>query len=62
MHSLKQGDAVSPFFNFTLEYVIRKVQENQERLQLNRTHQLLVYADHFILLGESWSRSKNKEN
>jgi hypothetical protein len=45
-NGLKQGDALSPlFFNFALEYAIRKVQENQVGLKLNVTHKLHVYAD-----------------
>jgi hypothetical protein len=53
-NSLKQGDALSPLlFNFALQYAIRKVQENQGRLKLNRTHQLLTYADDVNLLGDN---------
>jgi hypothetical protein len=39
-------------FNFASEYGIRKVQENQVSLELNGTHQVLVYAD-VNLLGNS---------
>jgi hypothetical protein len=51
---LKQGNSLSPLlFNFALEYGIRKVQDNQVGLRLNRTHQLLAYADDVNLLGDS---------
>jgi hypothetical protein len=53
-NGLKQGDALSPlFFNFTLEYTIRKVQENHVGLKLYGTRQLLAYADDENLLGDN---------
>ena len=62
-NGLKQGDALSPLlFNFPLEYVIRRVQVNQDGLKLNGTHHLLAYADDVnILEGSVHTVKKNAE-
>jgi hypothetical protein len=41
------------FYNFALEYTIKKVQEYQIGLKLSGTHQLLPYADDVNLLGDN---------
>jgi hypothetical protein len=62
-NDLKQGDALSPLiFNFALESTIKKVQENQVRLKLNVTHQLLDYADDGNLLGDNINATKMHRN
>jgi hypothetical protein len=40
-------------FSFALEWVIKRVQVNQNGLKLNGTHHLLIYADNVNILGGS---------
>jgi len=40
-------------FKFASEYTIRRIQVNQDGLQLDGTHQLLFYADDVNILGGS---------
>jgi hypothetical protein len=44
--------------NFAFEYYIRRCQEKHERLKLNGTHQLPVFADGVNLLGANMSTIK----
>jgi hypothetical protein len=44
-NGLKEGDALSPLFNFSLEYAIRMVQETNLGLDTNGTHQVLAYVN-----------------
>jgi hypothetical protein len=62
-NGLKQ-DALSPnLFTFALEYAIRRVQEDQDGLKLNGTHQLLIYANAVnIQDGRVRTIQKNKED
>ena len=51
-NGLKQGDALLPLlFNFAVEYAFRRVNVNQDGLQLNGTHQLVFYCDDSNILG-----------
>jgi hypothetical protein len=53
-NDLKRIDALSSLlFVFALEDAIKRIQENQDGLKLNGTHQVFVYADDVNMLGGS---------
>jgi HJR/Mrr/RecB family endonuclease len=56
----KKGDVLLPLLlNLTLGSVVRKLQENQEEMELIGTHQALVYADDNVV-SENRNTIKNK--
>jgi hypothetical protein len=58
----KQGTVLSLLlFNFALKYANSKVQKNQIRLKLNRTHHLEAYPDGVNVLGDNIKTIKNME-
>jgi len=62
-NGLKQGDSLLPlFFNFAVEYAIRRVQVNQDGWKLNGKHQLLFYADDINTLGGTLNQHTIKKN
>ena len=53
-NGLKQENALSKLLlMFAFECVIKKIQENQEGLKLNGTHQLMTYVDEVNLASEN---------
>jgi hypothetical protein len=53
-NGINQDDSLLKLlFNFVLEYTMRKVQANQEGMELNGTHKLLAHDDGVNLLGKT---------
>jgi hypothetical protein len=53
-NGLKQGDDLSPLpFNFAVDYAIRRVQVDQDGMELSGTYQLWFFSDDVNILGGS---------
>jgi hypothetical protein len=63
MNGLKQRDSLPPlFFNFAVEYAIRRVQVNQDGWKLNGKHQLFFNADDVNALNRNLNQHTIKKN
>ena len=52
VHNIFHGQSsITCNTNCAIGYAIRRAQVNQDGMKLNGTHQLLVYADDFNILG-----------
>jgi hypothetical protein len=62
LHRFEKGgyDILLLAFNFALEYTIRKVQENEEGLELNGTHHFVMYTDDVNMLSENVNTMKRQ--
>jgi hypothetical protein len=45
-NGLKEDVLLSLYFNFALEYALRKAKANHKLLKFDGTHQVVIYADH----------------
>jgi hypothetical protein len=64
LNGLNQADALRPlpFFQLCVKDAARKVRENQEGLEMNGTHHVLVYADDVNIPGGNKNTiKKNRE-
>jgi len=54
VHNIFHGQSsITCNTNCAIGYAIRRAQVNQDGMKLNGTHQLLVYADDFNIMGGS---------
>jgi hypothetical protein len=48
--------------NSALQYIIRKIQESKEGLEMNEKHQLLVYVDSVSILRDNMNTIKENKH